>query len=313
LRRKDASRSTRRRSSSQRVTSAYAGGDFQSLSAAARELEALRRSGQWGRLLVLAGRRRQALWRGFRAVRRLRDLELPLTATPAGEAIWRTVQSRPARVARAVLQLPDDEREYLRGRSRQALRTNVRHAGELGVACRELPDIADKHAALYRLLRNLGRPETSAELRYLETATGLAAERQQVYAAFDPAGDVVALAVVEVDVRCARLVFLHSVAGRLGAPARYALSLHVINALIDRQVRVLLVGGAVRLAPGLQYFQQRLGFEVFNVRPVPVPYEAGAPEESPIRSRPGPWRSRARTPRFVRPARGALARRAEGP
>ena len=154
-------------------SSLYASEDFQSLSAAAREFDVLRRSGQWGRLIALAARRRRAIWRGLRAVRRLRELELPLTSTPPGEAIWRTVHSRPTRVARAVLQLPDDKAEYRRGRSRQALRTNVRHAEALGIACRELQDILEKDAALDQLLRNLGHPETSAERRYLEEAIGL--------------------------------------------------------------------------------------------------------------------------------------------
>ena len=88
--------------------------------------------------------------------------------------------------------------------------------------------------------------------------------------AVDASGHVIALAVLDVDVRCARLVFMHSVGGRPGGLARYALSRHVIDALIDRRVSLLLVGGSVRLAPGLQYFQQRLGFEIFNVRPIPV-------------------------------------------
>ena len=274
-------------------SSLYASEDFQSLSAAAREFDVLRRSGQWGRLIALAARRRRAIWRGLRAVRRLRELELPLTSTPPGEAIWRTVHSRPTRVARAVLQLPDDKAEYRRGRSRQALRTNVRHAETLGIACRELHDILKKDTALDQLLRNLGLTDRSAERRHLEDAIGLETGRQQVHAAVDESGDVIALAVLEVDVRCARLVFLHAVAGRLGAPARYALSLHVINALIDRHLNFLLVDGTVRLAPGLQYFQQRLGFEIFNVRPVRVAYDrAGWIDHRVHASAARPWPTR---------------------
>jgi hypothetical protein len=98
---------------------------------------------------------------------------------------------------------------------------------------------------------------------------------------------VVAVAALEVDVHCARLVFLRSVGGEAGGPARYALSLHVVDSLIDRRVGLLLVGGAVRLAPGLQYFQQRLGFEIFNVRPVlvgrnRVPRQSRAPRRSAV-------------------------------
>lgn len=256
-------------------TSGYASEDFKSLCAAVRELEALRRSGQWSRMLLAAGRRRRAIWRGLGAVRRLRRLDLPLTAAPPGRAIRCSVERRAARVARAVLLLPDDRAEYHSGRSRQALRTNVRRAEALGITCHELPVAAEQSAALDELLRNLGC--TNSDRSYLELAIGLEPGRQEFHAAVDASGHVIALAVLDVDVRCARMVFLHSVAGRPGGLGRYALSRHVIDALIDRRVSLLLVGGAVRLAPGLQYFQQRLGFEIFNVRPVPVADDALTP------------------------------------
>jgi hypothetical protein len=268
-------RRTGRAASSVSPTSGYASEDFKSLCAAVRELEALRRSGK-RRLLLEAGRRRRAIWRGLRAVRRLRRLDLPLTAAPPGQAIRQSVERRTARVARAVLRLPDDPAQYHSGRSRQALRTNVRHAEALGITCHELPGAADQSAALDELLRNLGC--TNSDRSYLELAIGLEPGRQEFHAALDASGHVIALAALDVDVRCARLVFLHSVGGRPGGLGRYALSRHVIDALIDRRVSLLLVGGAVRLAPGLQYFQQRLGFEIFNVRPVP-------------------WRTTALTPR----------------
>ncbi len=228
------------------------------------------------------------MWNGAGAVRRLDRLDLPLSPSPAGDAIRRTVRSPPTRLARAVLPLPDDRVRYQRGHSRQALRTNVHHADALGISCRELHSIDERNAALDRLLRNLDLPNTRAERRYLKQAIGLDVARQQVHVAVDPTGDVVAIAALEVDVRCALLVFLHGVAGAAGAPARYALSLHVINSLIDERVSLLLVGGTVRLAPGLQYFQQRLGFEIYNVRPVRLA------AERPIHaaSRFAPWRRR---------------------
>jgi hypothetical protein len=246
------------------ATPHYGGEDFRSLSAAARELEDLRRSGQWSRLLLAAGRRRRALWRGARALRQLHQLDLPVTPAPQGQAIRDSVRSRSTRVARAVLRLPGDRAQYQRGRSRQALRTNVRHAAALGITCHRLPP-AERDAALDGLLHRFGADVTS-----LEVAIGLEPSRQEYHAAVDEVGDVIAVAILEVDVHCARLVYLRAVTGELGGPARYALSLHVIDSLIDRQVSLLLVGGAVRLAPGLQYFQQRLGFEIFNVRPVTV-------------------------------------------
>ena len=259
--------------SSGRGASRYAGEDFKAFCGTVHELNTLRRPHDWGHLLVLAARRRKVVWRGVRVVRQLNELELPLTSSEPGESIRRTVESRSSRLARSVLQLPDDRARYLRGRHRQALRTNVRHAEALGIICREVHETGAKEAALDELLRGLGHPDTLQERRYLNQAIGLEPERQQVYVAVDGAGEVVGVAAVEVDVRCARLVFLHSIAGPMCAPARYALSLHVIGGLIDARVALLLVGETMRLAPGLQYFQQRLGFEIFNVRAVAVAQE----------------------------------------
>ena len=178
-----------------------------------------------------------------------------------------------ARVARAVLRLPNERAEYCRGRSRQALRTNVRHAESLGITCHRLLTAAEQGAALEEFLHILGCPSSDRE--YLELAIGLQPGRQDFHVAVDASGQVIAVAALDVDVRCARLVFLRSAVGPAGGPARYALIRHVIDALIDRRVNHLLVGGAVRLAPGLQYFQQRLGFEIFNVRPVAAEDDGG--------------------------------------
>ena len=271
--------------SSHNASSYYVADDFQSLCAAARELEDLRRSRAWRGLLVAVVRRWRAVWRGVKTLQRLDQLELPLTHGPAGEAIRRSMRSRSTRIARPVLHLPAERDQYHRGRSRQALRTNVRHAEALGIVCHELFG-AQRDAALDELLAKLDLG--GAERTRLEAAVGLEPSRQGFHAAVDAAGKVIALAAVEVDLHCARLVFLRSVGGEHGGPARYALSLHVIHSLIDRHVRLLIVGGAVRLAPGLQYFQQRLGFEIFNVRPVPVA-EQGVTQPSRQRSRIPGW------------------------
>jgi hypothetical protein len=44
------------------------------------------------------------------------------------------------RFCRGVLVLPRDHAEYLRGRRRQALRTNLRHATEAGIRCEIVGD-----------------------------------------------------------------------------------------------------------------------------------------------------------------------------
>ena len=63
----------------------------------------------------------------------------------------------------------------------------------------------------------------------------------------------------------------------LGGPAIPSLEDPLVRFLGACLVQTVCSFGAVRLAPGLQYFQQRLGFEIFNVRPVPVADDALTP------------------------------------
>ncbi|MGH2913999.1 MAG: hypothetical protein ACRDMX_03320, partial [Solirubrobacteraceae bacterium] len=72
-------------------------------------------------------------------------LRVPRTAValsdgPAGQMIAQHLACRRwglprFRLAQGVLQLPSDRAAYLRGRRRQAVRTNVRRARELGLRC----------------------------------------------------------------------------------------------------------------------------------------------------------------------------------
>jgi hypothetical protein len=75
-----------------------------------------------------------ALIRVLIAVHRLPVLDLRVQRADADA--WSGAGSGPARrgrLAQAVLELPTVEEHYLTGRPKQALRTNLRHARELGV------------------------------------------------------------------------------------------------------------------------------------------------------------------------------------
>src|SRR5262245_10267334 len=78
--------------------------------------------------------RHPSLIRAFVAVGRLPVVDLRVRR--ADVDAWGGAHFAPAcrgRLAQAVLELPVSERDYLAGRSRQALRTNLRHARERGV------------------------------------------------------------------------------------------------------------------------------------------------------------------------------------
>jgi hypothetical protein len=245
---------------------AYASPAFKALSDTVHELDTHRRRGSWGPFARTALRRWRDIVAGARLLRTLPVVEVRLTSQPAGEAIRARLCGRvlglpTRRIARASLQLPPAPDDYLRGRSKQAMRTNLRHAEAAGITCERVVDHAAQGASLTDFA-SLG----GWDLRHLTDVLGVAPGREHLHVARDAEGRTIAAGTLDVDAHCAYLVFLQAVDGELSGPARYALSVHVIRSLIRDGVPMLLMGNAVRLHPGLQYFQQRLGFEICNVR-----------------------------------------------
>ena len=245
---------------------AYASPAFKALSDAVHELDTHRRSRSWATFARTALRRRREIVAGAQLLRNLPLVEVRLTSQPAGDAIRGRLCGRVGgmptrRIARASLQLPTAPEDYLRGRSKQAVRTNLRHAESAGITCERLVGEAAQSASLTEFAELGGW-----ELRHITDVLRVAPGREHFHVARDAQGRTIATATLDVDEECAYLVFLQAVDGELSAPARYALTVHVIQALIRDGVPMLLMGNAVRLNPGLQYFQQRLGFEICNVR-----------------------------------------------
>jgi hypothetical protein len=218
---------------------AYASPGFQALSEAVQDLDEHRDGRRWGKLVGTAVRRRRELWAGVELLRSLPSLEVRLTDELAGRAIRERLDAPSRRLARASLRLPDDLAEYLRGRPKQAVRTNLRHASEAGITCRRLFGAEAQAGGMAAFVAAGGWGEE--EWRRLAAKLGVTGGEQDLHLAEDEHGGPVALAAVDADRECAYLAYL-------------------------KALDVLLVGNAMRLSPGLQYFQQRLGFEVCNVR-----------------------------------------------
>src|SRR5689334_10071616 len=121
--------------------------------------------------------RHPSLIRAFVAVGRLPVVDL--RAQRADVDAWGGAHFAPAcrgRLAQAVLELPASERDYLAGRSRQALRTNLRHARERGVTSdRVLSYQAWSEAASVVMAarpdgrrpgREMGQPEPGQQVAY---------------------------------------------------------------------------------------------------------------------------------------------------
>jgi hypothetical protein len=176
--------------------------------------------------------------------------------------VGRTMRNR--RWAQVVLELPTVEEHYLAGRSKQALRTNLRHACKLGVTSSRIPTYEAWFEAASVVLR--GRLDGPAAVQEMnEPAPG---QLVAYYVARD--ADETPLAFARVAL-FGQFAVLFTMLSRLdqhpsASWARY--QLHTLLALdLGRTgVRHLLVGPVLREPAGHQYFQHRLGYRIRNLR-----------------------------------------------
>jgi hypothetical protein len=219
------------------------------------------------RLPALMGHvlRDPALIRALLAVWRLPVVELRVRRADAGA--WFGTYFGPARrgqLAQAVLELPTAEDRYLAGRHRQALRTNLRHARDLGVTSERVPAHEPWFEAARVILR--ARSDGNAAGRAMDDPE----PGQQVayYLARDAHGAPLAFAGVALFGLFAVLFVMVSRPDRHpGASwARYQLHTFLALDLGRAGVRYLLVGSALRATAGNQYFQHLLGYRVRNLR-----------------------------------------------
>jgi hypothetical protein len=180
--------------------------------------------------------------------RSLPAVAVRLTASPAGQMIGEHLAIRERgrfryRSAQGVLPLPPDSAGYLRGRHRQAVRTNVGHARRAGFTVTRTT-IEDWEPGLDDTRRGLLTPGPVDWWRVTRP---------------DADGPPVAEAIVTVDDDVA---LLHG----LGSSAKYARWL-VHTAVVEHlcgRCGVLLVNSddAYLLGSGHQYFQRLLGYEI---------------------------------------------------
>ncbi|MCD2196245.1 hypothetical protein LQ327_22990 [Actinomycetospora endophytica] len=221
------------------------------------------RGGLRGRAARLVARARVGAARtalASRVVPALADLpHVPVTVpdTEGGRRLAAKYAGRnqgvPRDLAVSVLRLPEKPEDYLRGRSKQALRTNSRRAREQGVTCRAV-DPVESVARLAKVVPERWWddivPGARADLE-AGLCTGWIAE------AADGATEVLALTSGAGPL--ARLDLMLTAPDRDG-DSRYLLSAHVVTELAAAGTRLLAVDGALTLAPGLRHFQHLLGF-----------------------------------------------------
>ena len=172
--------------------------------------------------------------------------------------------ARRGRMAQAVLELPTVEEHYLTGRSRQALRTNLRHARDLGVISDRVPAYEEWSEAVDVIVR----------ARRLGKVAGPGMDKpgpgQQVayYMARDARKSPLAIAGVALFGQFAVLFCMLSDRDRYPSASWARYQLHTFLALdLGRSgVKHLLVGSALRETAGNQYFQHLLGYRARNLR-----------------------------------------------
>lgn len=175
----------------------------------------------------------------------------------------RSVGIPTGRLAQAVLLLRGGVEDYLKGRHRQALRTNLNHARRLGITAARVCDSAAYLRGVERVLTVRGM---SAE------AVADLVERHRVtegwtYLACSGEGAPLAFASWTADQECALLrVQMSAWSGRESTFARYALHMELVRDLVASGARCALAGSVLPLDDGHRYFQSLLGFETVNVR-----------------------------------------------
>jgi hypothetical protein len=182
--------------------------------------------------------------------RSLPTVDVRLTPSPVGQMIGQHFAIRSDgrlryRDAQGVLPLPADFSEYLRGRHRQAVRTNVGHARRAGLraAVEFVPDWA---------------PGTDdSRLAYITPGP---VERWNLLTA---EGTIVAQAILSVDEEVALLQGLMSLAPH----GRWLLHTAMVERLCGScQVLLINCDDAYLMPPGVQHFQRLLGYEIARLR-----------------------------------------------
>jgi hypothetical protein len=220
-------------------------------------------------------------------VLRTRSELVLLSGTLAGQTLHAFFNARALgvfprnRLCRGVLLLPEDHSEYLRGRHRQALRTNLRRAASAGISC----EVVSDRSRVLDEIRQIDRQkslENDTDVKSWEAA--LAMPEFTVMVARDECGDPLAFAGVVIDEE----VCLISVTGAISHEARWALHDYLVQILIAQRVRYLIASGggpfgALGYSANVQQYQHLLGYELRHVSAI-------APRRL--------WRCRRSLPRF---------------
>ena len=214
-----------------------------------------------GRARLLHTVRPRGLVASARLVAKLERLTVSPTDSPSGRAIRAYLEERrygipTHRVAQGVLVVPRSSQVYLRGRHKQAVRTNLHRARDERLSCGQLASFPERKA-----FANLIDPGITDPWE-----RKLVIERPEStwWAVFDAEARPIGLGVVSVD---SEVALIWSLVCR-GHSGRWLLHTEIVNEMAKCGVTCLLVAARMApvLDPGLQYFQRLLGYQVAHLK-----------------------------------------------
>jgi hypothetical protein len=204
-----------------------------------------------------------------------RSEQVPLSTSLTGRALSAYFDERSLgvfpqnRLCRGVLILPEDHADYLRGRHRHALRTNLRKAGAAGIRCETISDPARVFDELTEIVNHRRVGLNAAERTGLASwAAMLTGPEMTLMIARDRLGSPLAITAAVIDdavcLICAAVASNH--------PARWALHDYLVRSLIARGASYLLAAGggpfgALGFDANVHHYQRLLGYELRHLKP----------------------------------------------
>ena len=206
---------------------------------------------------------------------RIRSEQVVLSTSLTGQALSAYFSQRSFgvfpqnRLCRGLLVLPEHHSDYLRGRRRQALRTNLRRAEVAGIRCEAISDPHRAFDEITEIVKQRRTSATQAELQILASWEAvLEGPEMTLLVARDQLGRPLALtgAVIDDAVCLIRLAVASS------HEARWGLHDYLVQLLIARGVKYLLGEGggpfgALGFDANLLHYQHLLGYELRHLKP----------------------------------------------
>jgi hypothetical protein len=198
-----------------------------------------------------------------------------LSGSCTGQALDRYLNQRRLgirknRLCRGVLLLPEDHADYLRGRCRHALRTNLRRAATAGIRCEVLSDSRRVRDEVSVIVRRHWDHLPEAELCAWtdQFRARVARPEVTVLVARDQDGGALAVLGATIDDSVCAIGFAVAICHE----ARWALHDYLVRILIARRVRYLLAAdeglfGALGYPTNVQHYQHLLGYELRHLIP----------------------------------------------